>query len=119
MLGCPSFWEPREEHKLPVLRHMLCGPWPCRFNGLTKPVLFETVLMGPQLLRDAYGAESVQLRTLVQIATHMIADLRAKLQAAYDDRVLVQVRGGAHCSCSDASSCPSRCLTRDVELRLL
>ena len=63
----------------------------CRFNGLTKPVLFETTLMGPQLLRDAYGAGSVQLETLVRIVTHMIADLRGKLQAEYDDRVLVQV----------------------------
>ena len=80
-----------------VLSHMCCGPRLCRFDGLTKPVLFETVLMGPQLLRDAYGAGSVQLRTLIRIATHMIADLRAKLQAEYDDRVLVQVRHGAHC----------------------
>ena len=48
--------------------------------------------MGPQLLRDAYGAESVQLKTLIQVVTHMIADLRGKLQAEYDDCVLVQVR---------------------------
>jgi hypothetical protein len=63
----------------------------CRFDGLTKPVLFETTLMGPQLLRDAYGADSVQLKTLIQMATNMVADLRSKLQAAYEDRVLVQV----------------------------
>ena len=63
----------------------------CRFDGLTKPVLFETTFMGPQLLRDAYGADSVQLKTLIQMATNMIADLRSKLQAAYEDRVLVQV----------------------------
>ena len=63
--------------------------------------------MGPQLLRDAYGAESVQLKTLIQIATHMIADLRAKLQAAYDDRVLVQVCDGARCSCSMHQAAPA------------
>ena len=57
-------------------------------------MLFETTLMGPQLLRDAYGPDSVQLKTLIQIVTNMIADLRTKLQAEYEDRVLVQVSFG-------------------------
>ena len=76
--------------------------------------------MGPQLLRDAYGADSAQLKTLIQIATHMIADLRAKLQAAYDDRVLMQVCSGPHCPCSYLLGRPNPAVIEGIcQLRIL
>ena len=56
-----------------------------------KPLLLETSLIGPQLLRDAYGAQSVQYTTVLKMAASLLAELRRLLGDALDDAVVVQV----------------------------
>lgn len=56
-----------------------------------KPLLLEAHLIGAQLLRDTYGAQSVQHTTALQIAASLLAELSLRLGDALDNSVVVQV----------------------------
>lgn len=56
-----------------------------------KPLLLETTLLGPQLMRNAYGQQSVQHTTVLHMTATLLLELRQKLGEALDGRVVVQV----------------------------
>lgn len=70
-------------------------PCLCREMASPKPLLLETSLIGPQLLRNSYGAHSVQHTTALQMAASLLTELRQKLGEALEKSVVVQVRPAA------------------------
>lgn len=75
----------------------------CRDMASPKPLLLETTLIGPQLMRNAYGQHSVQHLAVLQMAASLMAELRQKLGEVLDKRVVLQVRYSACSACVLAS----------------
>ena len=64
----------------------------CRDLASPKPLLLETTLIGPQLMRNAYGEHSLQHAAVLQMVVSILAELRQRLGEALDERVIIQVR---------------------------